>query len=97
MSAFFLTGCLVSAAIGACVGHVETDGVEHDLHVTEKQGKRRRKILRDAALPVLASVNRAGIGANREGPLFRPMTPDGGGFARRHLDHKTLWRLVGGS
>jgi hypothetical protein len=89
MSAFFLTGCRVSAAIGACVGHVETDGVGHDLHVTEKRGKRRRKILRDAARPVLASVNPA----DREGPLFRPMTPDGG-FARQHLDHKTPWRLV---
>ena len=33
MSVFFLTGCRVSAVTGACVGHPETDGVEHDLHV----------------------------------------------------------------
>ncbi len=30
MSVFFLTGCRVSAVIGACVGHLETDGIEHD-------------------------------------------------------------------
>src|SRR3954449_1435308 len=94
MSVFFLTGCRVSAVIGACVGHVETDGVEHYLHVTEKRNKRRRKILLDAARPVLAYVARAGIAADREGPLFRPMTPDGSGFERRHLDRKTPWRLV---
>jgi site-specific recombinase XerD len=39
MSVFFLTGCRVSAVVGACVGYLETDGVEHYLHVTEKWGK----------------------------------------------------------
>ena len=29
MSVFFITGCRVSAVTGACVGHLETDGVEH--------------------------------------------------------------------
>jgi site-specific recombinase XerD len=94
MSVFFLTGCRVSAVIAACVGHLETDGVEHYLHVTEKRNRKRRKILLDAARPVLAYVNRAGIGDDREGPLFRPMSPDGGSFERRHLDRKTPWRLV---
>ena len=56
MSVFFLTGCRVSAVTGACVGHLETDGVDHYLHVTEKRGKKRRKILLDAARPVLAYV-----------------------------------------
>ena len=32
MSVFFLTGCRVSAVVAACVGHLETDGVEHYLH-----------------------------------------------------------------
>ena len=41
MSVFFITGCRVSAVIGACVGHLETDGVEHYLHVTEKRNKKR--------------------------------------------------------
>src|SRR3954449_5973204 len=94
MSVFFLTGCRVSAVVGACVGHLETDGVEHYLHVTEKRNKHRRKILLDAARPVLAYVTRAGIGDDREGPLFRPVKPDGSGFERRPLDRKTPWRLV---
>jgi site-specific recombinase XerD len=94
MSVFFLTGCRVSAVTGACVGHLETDGVDHYLHVTEKRNRKRRKILLDAARPVLAYVKRAGIGDDREGPLFRPMEPDGSGFERRHMDRKTPWRLV---
>jgi site-specific recombinase XerD len=94
MCVFFITGCRVSAVIGACVGHLEHDGVEHYLHVTEKRNKKRRKILLDAARPVLSYVARAGIGEDKEGPLFRPMKPDGSGFERRHLDRKTPWRLV---
>jgi site-specific recombinase XerD len=94
MSVFFLTGCRVSAITGACVGHLETDGVEHYLHVTEKRNKKRRKILLDAARPVLAYVQRAGIGEDKEGPLFRPLTPDASRLIRRHLDRKTPWRLV---
>ena len=69
MSVFFLTGCRVSAVVAACVGHLETDGVEHYLNVTEKRNKKRRKILLDAARPVLAYVARAGIGEDKEGPL----------------------------
>ena len=94
MSVFFLTGCRVSAVTGACVGHLETDGVEHYLHVTEKRNKKRRKILLDAARPVRAYLERAGIGDDKEGPLFRPMRPDGAGLVRQHLDRKTPWRLV---
>jgi integrase/recombinase XerD len=94
MSVFFLTGCRVSAVVAACVGHLETDGVEHYLHVTEKRNKKRRKLLLDAARPLLAYVAQAGISADKEGPLFRPLTPDGIGFERRHMDRKTPWRLV---
>ena len=70
MSVFFLTGCRVSAIVAACVGHLETDGVDHYLNVTEKRNKKRRKILLDAARPVLAYVERAGIKDDRDGPLF---------------------------
>src|SRR5262249_58758834 len=56
MSVFFLTGCRVSAVVAARVGDLKTDGVEHYLHVTEKRGKRARKILLDAARAVLAYV-----------------------------------------
>src|SRR5512143_3692775 len=83
MSVFFITGCRVSAIVGASVGHLETDGVEHYLHVTEKRNKKRRKILLDAARPVLAYLAQAGIGDDKEGPLFRPMKPDGSGVLRR--------------
>src|SRR5438874_7630801 len=89
MSVFFLTGCRVSAIVAACVGHLETDGVEHYLNVTEKRHKKRRKILLDAARAVKAYVQRAGIGNDPEGPLFRPMSPDGLALERRHLDRKT--------
>jgi site-specific recombinase XerD len=94
MSVFFLTGCRVSAITAACVGHLETDGVEHYLHVTEKRNKKRRKLLLDAARPLLAYVAQAGIAQDKEGPLFRPLTRNGAGFERRHLDRKTPWRLV---
>jgi integrase len=94
VSVFFITGCRVSAVVGARVGDIETDGVEHYLLVTEKRGKRRRKILLDAARPLLQYVARAGIGEDREGPLFRPLSPDGGTFLRRHLGRKAPWRLV---
>jgi hypothetical protein len=33
-SVFFPTGRRVSSVTGAFVGHLETDGVEHDLQVT---------------------------------------------------------------
>jgi site-specific recombinase XerD len=94
MSVLFLTGCRVSAVVGARVGDLETDGVEHYLHVTEKRGKRARKILLDAARAVRRYVERAGIAGDREGPLFRPLSPDGRSLVRRHLDRKTPWRLV---
>ena len=51
-------------------------------------------LLLDSARPVLAYLSRAGIGEDKEGPLFRPMKPDGSGVERRHLDRKTPWRLV---
>ena len=60
----------------------------------KKRNRKRRKILLDAARPVLAYVERAGIKNDREGPLFRPLNPNGLGLVRRHLDRKTPWRRV---
>ena len=41
MSVFFITGSRVSAMVHASVGHLETDGVEHYLNVTEKRNNVR--------------------------------------------------------
>jgi len=38
--------------------------------VTEKRNKKRRKILLDAARPVRAYLERAGISDDKEGPLL---------------------------
>jgi hypothetical protein len=57
--------------------------------VTEKRNEKRRKTLLDAARPVLAYVEGAGIKDDREGPLLRPLTPDASRLIRRHLDRKT--------
>ena len=77
---------------GACVGHLETDGVDHYLHVTEKRNRKRRKILLDAARPVLAYVDRAGIAEDRKARF----SADDARRERliRALDRKTPWRLV---
>src|SRR5207249_11083046 len=67
MSVFFITGCRVSAIIRACVGHLETDGVEHYLNVTEKRNKKRRKILLDLARPCWStSCGRGSARARRD-------------------------------
>ena len=74
--------------VAACVGHLEFDGAEHYLQVTEKRNKKSRKILLDAARAVLSYVEAAGIGADVEGPLFRPMDKSGLRLDRRHMDRK---------
>lgn len=94
LQTFFVTGCRVSAITGACVGHLEFDGVEHYLHVTEKRDKKTRKILLDATRPLLTYLDAAGIRDDSEGPLFRPLCRNRQGFERRRLDRKTPWRLV---
>jgi integrase len=94
LSTFFITGCRVSALTRACVGHLEYDGVEHYLQVTEKRNKKSRKILLDAARALQAYIGAAGIGDDAQGPLFRPLSKDGLQLERRHMDRKTPWRLV---
>lgn len=94
LQTFFITACRVSAITAACVGHLEFDGAEHFLNVTEKRNKKARKILLSAARPILAYMAAAGIEGDAEGPLFRPLSKSGETFERRHLDRKTPWRLV---
>ena len=72
MSVFFLTGCRVSAMVAACVGHLETDGVEHYLHVTEKRNKKRRKILLDSRGPCWPTSRERASPRTRKGRSFGP-------------------------
>jgi len=58
MSVFFISGCRVSAVTGACVGHLETDGVEHYLNVTENWCDRHGRPGQAAETP--ARFNSAG-------------------------------------
>ena len=90
----FLTACRVSAIVGACVGHLEFDGNDFFLHVTEKRMKKRRLILLDAARSVSEYLDRGGIRDDREGPLFRPVSKDGKTLLRSHLNRGSVWRLV---
>ena len=94
LQTYFSTGCRASAIVGARVGDIEFDGVDHRLHVTEKRGKQSRKLLLDAARPVFAYVAAAGIKAEREGPLFRPLTKRLDEFENAFLHRTTPWRLV---
>ncbi|WP_197137970.1 tyrosine-type recombinase/integrase [Crateriforma conspicua] len=94
LQTFFITGCRVSAVVRACVGHLETDGVEHYLRVVEKRNKQARKILLSAAPAIRRYIGEAGIQDDIKGPLFRPMSPDHRTFQRRHMNRSTPWRLV---
>lgn len=91
---FFLTACRVSAITRASVGHLEFDGADNYLHVTEKRGKKQRKILLDAARSILEYVDRGGLRDDREGPLFRPVSKDGRTLLRQPLHRSSVWRLV---
>jgi site-specific recombinase XerD len=91
---FFITACRVSALASAKVGHLEFDGVDHYLRVTEKRGKKQRKILLDAARSVLAYLDAAGIASDVEGPLFRSFAEDGRTLSDRPLHRSSMWRLV---
>lgn len=91
---FFRTACRVSAIAGASVGHVERSDTDWYLRVTEKGGKKGRKILLEASGALAAYVRAAGIEEDREGPLFRPLAKDRKGFARTHLGRKDILEVV---
>ena len=90
----FITACRVSAITRAKFGHLEFDGTEWFLNVTEKRGKKQRKILLEAARSILTYVEAAGIADDREGPLFRPFSPDGRSLLPVPLCRETVWRIV---
>jgi len=91
---FFITACRVSALTRACVGHLEFDGTEWFLNVTEKRGKKQRKILLEAARSLVEYLNDAAIANDREGPLFRRFAPDGKTLLRAPLRRESVWRIV---
>ena len=91
---FFITGCRVTAIVRARVGDLEFDGTEDYLHVVEKRGYESRKILLDAGASIRQYIGAAGTEGDREGALFRPMSPDRLRLLPRHMNRKTPWRLV---
>lgn len=92
----FKTACRVSAVANAVVGDVERTDTDYYLVVTEKGGKRERKALLEASSVVLAYMEMAGIRADRDGPLFRPLAKDRKGFLPRPLPRTTVWLVVKG-
>lgn len=78
----------------AKVGHLEFDGIDWFLNVTEKRNKKQRKILLEAARSILDYMEGAGIAQDREGPLFRRFSPDGRLLLPFPLCRETVWRIV---
>jgi site-specific recombinase XerD len=91
---FFKTACRCSAIANAKVGYIERTDTEHYLVVFEKGNKRQRKALLEAAAPLFAYLTAAGIGDDREGPLFRPVNKDRQTLLRKPLDRRTIWKTV---
>ncbi len=60
----------------------------------EKGGKHQRKALLEAAPAVLEWIQTAGIGDDKEGPLFRPLAKDRQTPERRHMSRVTIWKTV---
>lgn len=90
----FITACRVSAITNAKVGHLEFDGTEWFLNVTEKRNKKQRKILLEAARSIHAYMDAVGIANDRDGPLFRRFHPDGRSLLPFPLCRESVWRLV---
>lgn len=90
----FITACRVSAMTKARVGHLEFDGTEWFLSVTEKRNKKQRKILLEAARSLLDYMEAADITEDREGPLFRRCSPDGRTLLPFPLCRESVWRIV---
>ena len=91
---FFITACRVSALTNAKVGHIEFDGTEWFLNVTEKRNKKQRKILLEAARSLREYLAAAGISEDREGPLFRRFARDNRSLLPAPLCRETVWRIV---
>ena len=71
MSVFFITGCRVSAVTGACVGHLgDRRGRALSERDREAEQEATEDLAGDCAAGSWAYVSRAGIGDDKEGPLF---------------------------
>lgn len=90
----FITACRVSAITKAKIGHLDFDGTEWFLNVTEKRSKRQRKILLEAARSILEYTNVAGITDDREGPLFRRTSLDHKTMLPHPLSREAVWKIV---
>lgn len=94
LHALFITACRVSAITRARVGHLEFDGTEWFLNVTEKRGKKQRKILLEAARSIRDYLDAAGISHDKEGPLFRRLAKNGQTLVAESLTRSAIWRIV---
>lgn len=90
----FITACRVSPIVRARVGDLEFDGAEWYLNVVEKRGKKQRKLLLEAARSILEYMDAAGISDDRQGPLFRRLTPHGLTLLPVGLNRCSVWRIV---
>ena len=74
--------------MGCCAG-----GRNRLRYVAGNEAEARKPVHRSLRRRATAR-KRIGIAGDPEGPLFRPLSPDGLHLKRRHLDRKTPWRLV---
>src|SRR5271157_5661516 len=93
MSVFFLTGCGARRSFRPASGTSRATG-SSTISTSPRSGTRSGARSCSMSRGRSWRTSRAGIGDDKEGPLFRPMKPDGTGLARRQLDRKTPWRLV---
>lgn len=91
---YFKTAARCSALRNALIAHLERTDTDYYLVVREKGGKTQRKALLEAAPVLLAYLEAAGVRADLEGPLFRPVGRDRKMLLRKHLDRSTIWAIV---
>lgn len=91
---YFKTAARCSAIRNAKIGDIERTDFDWYLVVREKGGKTQRKALLEAAPAVLEYIDAAGIRADLDGPVFRPVAKDRKTLVRKFLDRSAIWEIV---